>query len=423
MKRVVNYIFLLMLAVLVLNIGTVSAESLPFHGFVESSIGGRYDSPDYINDDLLLYETRAQLSYWGALGYNGEFQVKADIIKDNITDQADIKLREGYIWAYPSANFEIKAGRQVLTWGTGDLIFINDLFPKEYQSFFLGRDQEYLKAPSDAIKFSFFPQGGAIVDVVWTPSFTADNYLKGERLTFFDPGQGGNIEANLENPQFSAKLPEKDWENGELALRVKKNYQGNELAFYAYKGFYKEPNANQAGNGLEFAPLNVYGASWRNNVMGGVANLELGYYDSADDQAGDKWNIPNSSIKALLGYSRDLGNDFSVGVQYNLEHMEDYDAYISSLGANYPYLSEENNEQITLRLTKLFNKQTIRTDLFTFYSLSDKDAYLRPQFSYDWTDNINFSAGANIFLGEQDYTFFGQLEDNSNLYMRMRYSY
>ena len=29
----------------------------------------------------------------------------------------------------------------------------------------------------------------------------------------------------------------------------------------------------------------------------------------------------------------------------------------------------------------------------------------------------------NIFLGENDYTFFGQLEDNSNVYFRIRYSY
>jgi hypothetical protein len=37
-----------------------------------------------------------------------------------------------------------------------DLIFINDLFPKDWESFFIGRDTEYLKAPSDAAKISLF---------------------------------------------------------------------------------------------------------------------------------------------------------------------------------------------------------------------------------------------------------------------------
>ncbi|MFW6031595.1 MAG: hypothetical protein ACOC9T_03300, partial [Myxococcota bacterium] len=32
--------------------------------------------------------------------------------------------------------------------GTGDLVFLNDLFPKDWRSFLLGRDLDYLKAPS-----------------------------------------------------------------------------------------------------------------------------------------------------------------------------------------------------------------------------------------------------------------------------------
>ncbi len=46
----------------------------------------------------------------------------------------------------------LKIGRQVFTWGTGDYLFINDLFPKDYESFYIGRDDEYLKRPSEAVK-------------------------------------------------------------------------------------------------------------------------------------------------------------------------------------------------------------------------------------------------------------------------------
>ena len=44
----------------------------------------------------------------------------------------------------------------MLTWGTGDLLFINDLFPKNWKSLAIGRDDEYLKDPSGAVKASFF---------------------------------------------------------------------------------------------------------------------------------------------------------------------------------------------------------------------------------------------------------------------------
>ncbi len=65
-------------------------------------------------------------------------------------------------------NRSITLGRQILTWGTGDLVFINDLFPKDWVSFFIGRDVEYLKAPSDALKVSAF-SSWANLDLVYTP--------------------------------------------------------------------------------------------------------------------------------------------------------------------------------------------------------------------------------------------------------------
>ncbi len=68
-------------------------------------------------------------------------------------------LREASLVFSPSADTDVKVGRQILTWGTGDLVFINDLFPKDWVSFFIGRDVEYLKAPSDALKVSAFPAG------------------------------------------------------------------------------------------------------------------------------------------------------------------------------------------------------------------------------------------------------------------------
>ncbi|WP_288372311.1 hypothetical protein [uncultured Marinobacter sp.] len=72
---------------------------------------------------------------------------------------------------------------------TGDLVFINDLFPKDWVSFFIGRDVEYLKAPSDALKVSAF-SSWANLDLVYTPRFDADRFIDGRRLSFFNTGQG-----------------------------------------------------------------------------------------------------------------------------------------------------------------------------------------------------------------------------------------
>jgi hypothetical protein len=48
---------------------------------------------------------------------------------------------------------------------------------------------------------------------------------------------------------------------------------------------------------------------------------------------------------------------------------------------------------------------------------------LRPKASYKITDRWLIEGGANIFVGENDYTFYNQFEDNTNVYAGVRYSF
>ena len=61
--------------------------------------------------------------------------------------------------------------------------------------------------------------------------------------------------------------------------------------------------------------------------------------------------------------------------------------------------------------------------LFGLWSPNEEDALVRPRLSYSADDNWRLEAGANVFLGAEDYTFFGQLEDNTNAYGAARYSW
>lgn len=102
--------------------------------------------------------------------------------------------------------------------------------------------------------------------------------------------------------------------------------------------------------------------------------------------------------------------------------LMDYGAYRRSLPPGMP-AAEENRHTFTLRLTKLLMNQDLRLELFTFFSPSDDDVYLRPYVSYDITDRLRLDGGANILFGDEDHTQFGQLERNTNLYMGLRYSF
>jgi len=126
-------------------------------------------------------------------------------------------------------------------------------------------------------------------------------------------------------------------------------------------------------------------------------------------------------LRFLAGYSQEIGKDFTAGLQYYVEHMLDYDQHKASLPSG---LSRDRNRHlITVRLTKLLMNQNLRCSLFTYYSPSDEDAYMRPIVNYKVNDNLAVEAGANVFFGKYPSTFFGQFKNNTNIYTALRYSF
>jgi len=394
-------------------------DKLPFEldGFLEGAAAIRTREDPLQENDFDLGELRLQLEASKILDW-AEFKYRGDFLYDAALQKSDFDLREANLIASPLDFLDMKVGRQILTWGTGDLIFLNDLFPKDVQSFFIGRDVNYLKAPSDAAKFSFFLEAFNI-DLVWTPRFNSDRFLTGERLSFFNPAAGTKIGKN-NRVNF---IKPADWvKDSELALRIYKNIRGVELALYGYRGFFKDPAGVNASRQATFPALAVYGASARGEILGGIGSAELAYRDSLDDRGGTDPNIENSQLRLLFGLTREIVTNFTAGLQYNLERNLDFDALRKSLPQG-AVLKDENRHLVTLRLTQLLFLQKLKLSLFTFYSPSDEDAYFRPSLFYEVNDNLTFSLGGNIFLSKKNHTFFGQLQDNTTGYLRIRYSF
>ncbi|MCF8038506.1 MAG: hypothetical protein K9K79_04250 [Desulfohalobiaceae bacterium] len=398
--------------------GWTEPFGFPLHGFLEGRYGPRLQSDPVQSEEASLGEARLQLEtekFWDA----GSFDLTADIILDDISDEVDFDLRQARYTFSPLPSVDIRAGRQVLSWGTGDLIFINDLFPKDWVSFLSGRDVEYLKAPGDAVRLGWFNDLFNL-NLVYTPKFDPDRFVDGERLSYWNP-RLGRIAG--EDNQIQTREPDDWFDNDEIALRAYRNLAGYELAVYSYFGYWKSPAGQDPATGkFLFPKLNVYGASLQGTIGPGIGNIEFGYYDSREDRAGDDPFVNNSEVRLLLGYEQELATEFTGSVQYYLEHLQDYDAYRSHLppGAE---ARDENRHLLTLRLTKLLLNQDLTLSLFTFYSPSDQDAYLRPQVTYEYSDAWTVVTGGNLFFGEEEHTFFGQFENNSNWYLGLRYSF
>lgn len=422
-------ILITMMLVSILS-GFSFSQDLYWGGFVEGLWTGGLNDNNPTGNDYPAAETRLQLRL-ESFGDNSEAFARLDFVQDGFnSEQYYLDVREAYAKFTAPIGIDFKVGRQILTWGTGDLIFINDVFAKDYQSFFIGRQDQYLKAPQTALRAEWYGSVGSLA-LVAIPDFEPNITPTGERISFYNP----QSDAIVGSDGFQSPIePENSFDNVEFAIRYSKMINGINFSGYGYRGFYKDPlGFDPMANEIFFPRLNVYGVSLRGQAGGGVYWLEGGYYDSRQDSDGDNFFIENSSLKAMAGFERQVATDLTANLQFQLEQMNNYDAYESShssasiqaamMNMPEPVKSEKNRTLVTSRWSKQLYSQTVLVSLFGFYSPSDEDAYIRFSTEYKYSDELSIMVGGNIFEGKQQSTAFGQFDLNDNAYLKINYGF
>ena len=401
-----------------------NATAYTFSGFVELAAGNRVANDTTIASSSTLRDARVQLRADYTLAAS-KLSFRGDAWYDGVKHQREFQIRElawqGNLAALGQWGnaFDLKVGQQVLTWGTGDYVFLNDLFPKDYQSFFSGRDDEYLKAPSASIKLSGYWEA-LNIDVVVTPDFEPDIGITGEVFSFFSPEVNGNVA-----PAYSvthANTPS----GSEVALRAHRTFSSSfrsvEAALYGYRGYTKQPTAVDELGAPRYSRLNAIGASVVMPLGKGIANAEYAYYRSVEDSEGTSPSVSNSQSRFLLGYSQEVMVNVTGGVQWYTEAIQHHDALLTH--SAYPEFEQEAYRHwVTTRLTWQAWRQTLTLNSFLFYSPTDSDGYLKASASYSPTDKWQVRGGVNLFSGDEPHTFFAQFEDASNVYFAFRYFY
>jgi len=434
-----NKLTYIVLGLLLMAAAPLTAQ-VSFDGFLQGLYGGRLDKNNPTETEYTASETRMQLRA-EHFGESAEFFGRLDFVYDGaLGSEYDWELREGYMKFRLGNNLDFKVGRQILTWGTGDLIFINDVFAKDYRSFFVGRDDQYLKAPQNALRAEYYHSLGNL-SVVWSPRFEANRLPDGRRLSYYNPFGFPPYEAGIvgtgtdEMFYFEPPIPESEFKNSEIALRFKRSIAGYSTSLYFYHGFYKNPmGAEQLGVivtpadgvvpyfGPVYPRLNLYGASLRGMPFGGVLWLEGGYLDSRDDPDGDNPLMPNSSVTGMIGFERQVATNLTANLQWQADYMLDYDLFTAQQQPGV-FVRDEIRHLVTSRITKLLMDENLTLSGFVFYSPSDEDAYIRYSATYKYTDEISLAMGGNVFTGKHPSTDFGQFRHNDNVYVKMTYGF
>ena len=357
-------------------------------------------------------EERAQLKL-DATGGAWRLLAKGDFAYDHLGRKDESELREGYV-DYAAGNWDLRIGRQVITWGLGDLVFVNDVFPKDHEALFAGRPLEYLKRGVDAVKLGAYPEFASF-ELVVAPNFRESRIPDARRFWLYDPMPAVTNRETVKPGQ------------GDVGLRIYRDIAGYDAALYLYSGFHRTPsmrpdNMTAPTRITFFHPkLSVYGASLSGRAGEGVLSLEAAYYDSRQDRSGSDFTVPNSQTRLLVGYQIQPVEDLSLGFQYYAEYMHDYSAYRAALPAGFP-VEKRLNHTITLRATQLLQHQTLRLSLYASYNASNGDHFVNPELRYSFTDRVWGALGANFFGGKPEGQF-GQLSRDDNVYLQVRYEF
>jgi hypothetical protein len=343
----------------------------------------------------------------GNAGFLGRF----DLLRDAALDETRPVTRELY-GDMSSEKLAARLGRQVITWGVGDLLFINDTFPRDRVALLTGQPQQYFKLGSDALKLNAYP-GSANGELV-IAGFRPDNIPTSRRFILADPLPAGLPRRTVEPGNGPAEL--------EISGQVSGYLDNWELAGFASRTHFHSPAFRVTGTEIvgTYPRLNTVGASVTGPVNKGVLSLEAGHYDSSHDRDGRDPSIENSQLRSLVGYTRQPWEDATFGLQLYGEWMRQYSAYRETLPAGFP-AKDRVRKVATLRFTQLFAHQTLTFNVFAFFGLSERDRYIIPSLRYAFSDDLWVEIGANVFGGNRSGTF-GSMQDNDNVYLTVRFA-
>jgi hypothetical protein len=398
-------------AVLVLAPLTARAE-VTFSGFLQQNTAFNTVAANPDGRHYKWLEERAQLKL-DATGGAWRLLAKGDLAYDHLGRQDQSELREGYV-DYTAGNWDLRVGRQVITWGLGDLVFVNDVFPKDHEALFAGRPLDYLKRGVDAIKLGAYPEF-ANFELVLSPGFRPSRIPDPRRFHLYDPMPAVAIRETIKPGE------------GDVGLRIYRDVAGYDAALYLYRGLQRtpsmRPDSMTAPTKISYfyPQLSVYGASVSGRAGEGVLSLEAAYYDSRQDRSGSDFTLPNSQTRLLGGYQIQPVEDLSLGFQYYAEAMHDYGAYLAALPAGFP-VEKRWSHTVTARLTQFFRHQTLRLSVYASYNASNGDHFVNPELRYSFTDRVWGAIGANL-LGGKQWGQFGQLSRDDNVYLQVRYEF
>lgn len=351
-------------------------------GFVDTYHAVRSEQPN----NWMSSRTRVRGEVTIEKGNTGAY-VSANLIHNAILkDRSGFQLREAYAY-YSDDHWDVRAGRQIITWGVADALRLTDIIsPMDYTEF-LAQDYDDIRIPVGALRLRYSREKWCFEAVAIPVS------------SFFE------LPTDDKNPWSVGPLPIGDEPNRRLSNmeyggRLSFFLSGIDFSFSALHTWNKMPVFCD-GIG-QYRRMTMLGADVSVPVGKFVVRGEVAEYLDEAQTFGRA-----ASTNALLGIDWYAGNDWSVSAQYSHK-------YIAS-GNN------RNSGLATLRISKELFHNTLALQSFAYVDVTNGGVYNRLSADYAINDQLHATIGYDYFHADRG--MFTIYKKNSELFFKLKYSF
>ena len=380
--------------------------NLQINGFVDSYHALQTGYPHKVMSSRTRLRLEMRVDYGEAslfssvnLAYNG-------IIKD----QTGAFLREAY-FDYAGRFLEVKAGRQIVTWGVVDGLRITDLIsPMDYTEF-MANDYDDIRVPVNAINLKY-PGESFSAEVVFVP---VPEYFV---LPTSDDNPWQMTAPNGMQMDLSG-TPAKHIKNSEVGGRLRFFLENLDFSLTALHTYNKSPvtilkidqqQQTAVIKGI-YEPMDVVGGDVSIPAGEIVIRGEMAFYFGepiALKNSTDYWH--RSSFNALLGIDWYAGDNWTIMAQYMHKVIMDYRSVLGT---------EQNTSMITARISKELLNNTLKLSVYGMLDVDNVGFYVRPAADYLLSDQITLSLGADILGGRRG--TFKTYDKNTQIWVKGKF--
>ena len=312
-----------------------------------------------------------------------------------LSDRSGFQLREAYAY-YSDSHWDVRAGRQIITWGVADGLRLTDIIsPMDYTEF-LAQDYDDIRIPVGGLRLRYSREKWSFEAVAIPVS------------SFFE------LPTDDKNPWSVGPLtigsePRHRLSNMEYGGRLSFFLSGIDFSLSALHTWNKMPVV--CGGMGEYRRMTMLGADCSLPLGQFVVRGEFAeYLDEAQNQfsiLNSQFSIRSSSTNALLGLDWYAGNDWSLSAQYAHKYVSSGD--------------HRNSGLATFRISKDLFHNTLALQSFAYIDVTNGGIYNRLSADYALNDQLHATLGYDFFHADRG--TFTVYDHNSELFLKLKYSF